>query len=86
MSRPARRHRYLRAHATPAHHTSIGIFLEKPGGYRKGRKIFRVDSRVYGLDDKIEMELCKGSDLALHVILAIVSTIELASSKAEYSG
>jgi hypothetical protein len=37
-------------------------------------------------DDKIEMELCKGSDLALHVILAIVSTIERASIKAEYSG
>ena len=38
------------------------------------------------MDDKIEMELTKGSDLALHVILAIVSTIERASIKAEYSG
>mmetsp|Transcript_9029 Transcript_9029/g.18438 ORF Transcript_9029/g.18438 Transcript_9029/m.18438 type:complete len:256 (-) Transcript_9029:1807-2574(-) len=38
------------------------------------------------MDDKIEMELVQGSDLALHVILAIVSTIERASLKAEYSG
>ena len=64
----------------------LPIFLEKPGGYRcstNGTSAIHVPLMQ---DDKIEMEFCKGSDLALQMILAIVSTIERASIKAEYSG
>mmetsp|Transcript_9988 Transcript_9988/g.29553 ORF Transcript_9988/g.29553 Transcript_9988/m.29553 type:complete len:143 (-) Transcript_9988:120-548(-) len=38
------------------------------------------------MDDKMEMDLAKGSDKALHVILAVLATIERSSVKAEYTG